>query len=151
MSKHVSTHLKKSIIDGVLEGRTTEKIFSKFVRKLLEKMSGRWVALSVERVGHHTVRKVFSALKSMDDRATLSAELAGGINRLNGTSMGRSTIASCFVKEFLEGQTVWSEAVKKLSDKEKFVKEFIENDEVNDSSKKRKRRRKKASSAPTSD
>ena len=142
---------KKSIIDGVLEGRMTEKIFSKFVRKLLEKMAGRWVSLSVERVGHHTVRKVFSALKSVDDKATLSAELAGGINRLNGTSMGRSTIASCFVKEFLEGQTVWSEAVKKLSEKEKFVKDFIENDDVNATSKKRKRRRKKASSDPTKD
>ena len=73
------------------------------------------MALSVERVGHHTVRKIFLKLGTMalEDRASLSEELANSISRLNGNAMGRSVITDCAVKDYTEGDKVWNSAVKK--------------------------------------
>ena len=133
-----------SVIDGILEGSVN------FSRELLTKLKDRWVSLSVERVGHHIVRKVFVALKSMEDKMELSAELAKCINRLNGNSMGRSIIVDCAVKDFLEGEGVWREAVKRRTEKENFLNEIME-DKLGKPEKKRKRKRKKTTSNESED
>lgn len=132
----------RCIIDGILDGPTGQKPFSQAVRKLFEKLKGRWVALSVERVGHHTVRKIFLKLGTMEDRASLSEELANSISRLNGNAMGRSVITDCAVKDYMEGDEVWNSAVKKRIEREDFLKDI---DEGNlGVEKERKRKRKKA-------
>mmetsp|Transcript_41 Transcript_41/g.90 ORF Transcript_41/g.90 Transcript_41/m.90 type:complete len:725 (-) Transcript_41:175-2349(-) len=132
----------RCIIDGILDGPTKQKPFSQAVKKLFSKLEGRWVSLSVSRVGHHTVRKIFIKLQSMDDKAALSAELAQGINRLNGNSMGRSIITDCAVKDYLESKEVWESAVKKRMEKESFLKDIFEGN-LDGGEKKRKRKRKK--------
>jgi len=134
----------RCIIDGILDGPTTQKPFSQAVKKLFEKLKDRWVSLSVERCGHHTVKKIFIKLTNMEDRASLSRELAIGINRLSGNAMGRSVIADCFVKDYMEGEDVWNAAVKKRLEREVFLKEIDEGN-FGGTEKKRKRKRKKTS------
>jgi len=129
----------RCLIDGILDGPTKQQPFSPAVKKLFEKLKGRWVALSVERIGHHTVKKIFIKL-NMEDRKLLSEELANGINRLNGNAMGRSVITDCAVKDYLEGEDVWNAAVKKRLEKEDFLKDL---EDSLGTEKKRKRKRKK--------
>ena len=102
-------------------------------------MSGRWVALSVVRIGHHA--EMFLALHSMEDKAALCSELSKGINRLNGNAIGRSIIVDYAVKEYMDSDSVWKEAVKKKIEKDIFIDEIV----GNNSHKKRKRKRKKGS------
>lgn len=136
----------KCIIDGILDGPTNIKPFSQAVKRLFDKLKGRWVALSVHRVGHHTVKKIFKKLTNMEDRASLSKELADGINRLNGNAIGRSIILDCAVKDYMEGEEVWNNAVKKLLEKESFLEEILKGDVS--AEKKRKRKRKKGGKSP---
>ena len=114
----------RCIMDAITEGNNEKK--QKALRQLLEKLSGRWVALSVERVGHHLVQNLFRALTSLDDKATLACELARGINRLGGNAMGRKVMATCAVKEFMEGEDTWKEEVRKQARKEEILKELVE-------------------------
>ncbi len=135
------------IVDGILDGPTKQAVFSEAVTSFFLKLKGRYVALSVERIGHHTVKKIFIRLQNMEHRASLSEELAGGINRLSGNAMGRSVIMDCAVKDFMEGPEVWSASVKKRIERENFLKE-IEDGKLGSNGgteKKRKRKRKKAS------
>ena len=152
-------------MDAITEGENEKK--QKSLRQLVEKLSGRWVALSVERVGHHLVQNLFRALTSLDDKATLACELARGINRLGGNAMGRKVMATCAVKEFMEGEDTWKEEVRKQARKEEILKELAEiskggdkgggdggdddDDDIDDNNeerpsgkKKRKRKKKKA-------
>ena len=133
----------RCVIDGILDGPTKQKPFSHAVKKLLEKLSGRWVDLSLERVGHHAVKKIFMKLNSMDDKLILARELANKINRLNGNAMGRSVLADCAIKDLLESEDLWRSVVKKRIEKEEFLTELIEGDVPPE--KKRKRKRKKGS------
>ena len=114
----------RCIMDAITDGKNEKK--QKALRQLLEKLSGRWVALSVERVGHHLVQNLFRDLTSLDDKATLACELARGINRLGGNSMGRKVMAACAVKEFMEGEDTWKEEVRKQARKEEILKELVE-------------------------
>ncbi len=132
----------RCIIDGILDGPTGQKPFSKAVKKMYQKLQGKWVALSVERVGQHTVKKIFIKLQSMEDRLSLSEELAQGIHKLDTNAMGRSVISECAVRDYMEGEEVWNNAVKKLLEKESFLKDIIEGN-LGGSEKKRKRKRKK--------
>mmetsp|Transcript_2632 Transcript_2632/g.6070 ORF Transcript_2632/g.6070 Transcript_2632/m.6070 type:complete len:805 (-) Transcript_2632:84-2498(-) len=116
----------RCILDAIMEGPTKQNPFSGAVKDVLEKLGGRWVALSVERVGHHLVQNLFKALHSLDDRAILVAELAHGINRLGSNAMGRKVMTACAVKEFLEGEAVWKEAVMKQIRREEILKELLE-------------------------
>ena len=116
----------RCILDAIMEGPTKQNPFASAVKEILEKLGGRWVALSVERVGHHLVQNLFKALHSLDDRATLAAELAHGINRLGSNAMGRKVMTTCAVKEFLEGEAVWKEAVTKQIRREEILKELLE-------------------------
>ena len=114
----------RCIMDAITDGKNEKK--QRAHRQLLEKLSGRWVALSVERVGHHLVQNLFGALKSLDDKATLTCELARGINRLGGNAMGRKVMATCAVKEFMEGEDIWKEEVRRQARKEEILKELVE-------------------------
>lgn len=131
----------RCVIDGILDGPTKQKPFTQGVKRLLEKLSGRWVDLSLERVGHHAVKKIFTKLKSMDDKLLLAKELASKINRLNGNAMGRSVLVDCAVKDLLESEDLWRSTVKKRIEKEEFLTELIEGNAPPE--KKRKRKRKK--------
>ena len=111
-------------MDAITDGKNEKK--QRALRQLLEKLSGRWVALSVERVGHHLVQNLFGALKSLDEKATLTCELARGINRLGGNAMGRKVMATCAVKEFMEGEDIWKEEVRRQARKEEILKELVE-------------------------
>jgi hypothetical protein len=137
------------IIDGILNGPTKQGSFAKAVEKLFEKLRGEYVALSVERIGHHTVNKIFIKLGKTEHRFSLSEELANGINRLNGNAMGRSVIMDCAVKDFMEGEELWSATVKKRLEREDFLKDIVEGNlgtPGTGTEKKRKRKRKKGAS-----
>jgi hypothetical protein len=132
----------RCIMDAILDGPTQQKPFSKTVKDLYEKLQGRWVALATERVGHHSVKKLFNAL-SKDDKKRLCDELSKGINRLNGNAMGRSVIIDCCVKDYLEGDMEWEAAIKKKLEKENFLKDITGEDEEIGRKRKRKRKRNK--------
>lgn len=87
------------------------------------------------------MKKMFFALHSMEDKATLCSELSKGINRLNGNAIGRSIIVDCAVKEYMDSDSVWKEAVKKKIEKDTFIDEIV-GDKLH---KKRKRKRKNTS------
>jgi nucleolar protein 9 len=133
----------RCIMDGILDGPMNEEVFAKAAKNLLQKLSGRWVALASDRVGHHSVKKLFKSLPSVDDKAELAAELAQGINRLGGSSMGRSVMEACALDKFLEGEKPWKDAMKKLQEKDKWLNEIIEGEVDDGGKKKRKRKRKK--------
>lgn len=104
---------------------------------LLPKLSGRLSFLAAERVGHHTVIKLFKALP-MEEKAVLSAELSQSLNRLGSNAMGRSVMVSCAVKEYLESEEMWKTALAKQEEKDSWL-----DDIVGDSSKNKKKRKRK--------
>lgn len=132
----------RCIWDGILDG-PEEKPFAKAARNLLAKLSGRWVALASDRVGHHSVMKLFTVL-NLEDKATLTAELAQGSNRLGGSAMGRSVMEACAVNAFLDGEDAWNNAVRKLQKDDSWVNELLEPEPSGEGKKKRKRKRKQA-------
>ena len=137
-----------SIIDGILEGPTNLPPFSHATRELSEKLRGQWTSLSVERVGHHTVKKIFMKLNSFEDKAIISSELCNSMRILSGNAMGRSIITHCAVREYMEGEEIWKSTVKKAMERESFLKEITMKGsgvggEEGDNMKKRKRKRKK--------
>lgn len=115
--------------------------FAKAAKQLFDKLRGHWTTLSVDRVGHHTTRKLFMTLKSFEDKAIISAELSNNMRTLDGNAMGRSIISDCAVREYMEGEDTWRNTVKKAMENESFLKEIAEGEIVN--TKKRKRKRKK--------
>jgi hypothetical protein len=129
-----------SIMDALLDGPASP-IASKL---LAQKLSSRIPFLAAERVGHHTVEKLFRALPTMEDKAAISAELSHYLNRLGGNAMGRSTMVKCAVKEYLEGESVWKEALAKQKVKESWLEEIIgdKNDGSEDESQAKKKRKK---------
>ena len=113
----------RCVWDGILDGPKNEKPFQHAAHNLLTRLSGRWVALASDRVGHHCVMKLFDALK-MDDKAMLTAELAQGSNRLGGSAMGRSIMEACAVNAFLNGENAWKDAVRKLGKGDAWLNEL---------------------------
>ena len=91
----------RCILDGILDGPVQTPIFAAAAKQLLNKLTGTFVALSSDRVGHHIVMKLFRALPKLDDKSKLVEELATqGGNRLSGTAMGRSVMEACRVTEY---------------------------------------------------
>lgn len=128
-------------MDALLDGPSRD-VASKL---LLQKLSDRISFLAAERVGHHTVEKLFRALPTMEDKAALSAELSHSLNRLGGNAMGRSVMISCAVKEYLEGESAWKIAVTKQRGKETWLEEILGEKEGSDDEDvvyKKKRRKK---------
>ncbi len=130
----------RCIMDGLLDGPAKE-VASK---SLYSKMFDRLPFLAAERVGHHVVMKLFRALP-YDDKAVMSAELSHSLNRLGSNAMGRSVMASCAVKEYLEGENAWKEALAKQKVNEEWLNEILGEDGGSGdeaSGKSRKKRRK---------
>ena len=129
------------VIDALLDG-PAKSVASKMLH---QKLSDRITYLATERVGHHTVEKIFRALPTMEDKALLSAELSHSLNKLGSNAMGRSVMVSCAVKEYCEGESVWKEAVSKQKSKESWLKEIIGEKEASDDDgdEGKKKRRKK--------
>jgi hypothetical protein len=147
----------RCLMDGILDGPINTPIFAEAARLLRTKLVGHWASLAGDRVGQHSVKKLFKALPKIDDKAKLVEELASAGNRLNGTAMGRSVVEVCFVEEFIENRKQWREKISKLSTKEmtSMLPEILEDKEISGAStndlqeqqgekSKRKRRRKKA-------
>jgi hypothetical protein len=129
-------------MDALLDGPSRD-VASKL---LLKKLSDRISYLAAERVGHHTIMKLFRALPTMEDKAALSAELSHSLKRLGGNAMGRSVMTSCAVKEYLEGENEWTKAVTKHRGKENWLDEILGEKEGSDDDtgeKRKKKRRKK--------
>ena len=104
----------------------TEAAHAKVCKKVLEKLTGRWVALATDRIGHHCVRKLFKALPSFDDKETLTRELSNALKRLTGNAMGRTIINECAVDVYRNhGVDKWRKLVKKDLLKESFVDEIV--------------------------
>lgn len=138
----------RCILDGILDGPVTSPIFIAATKSLLAKLKGHWVSLSTDRVGHHTVKKMFKALPKIDDKAKLVEELESGGNRMSGNSMGRNVVETCFVDVYRENRKEWRKTVSKMQGKEEtpledVISKTAESDEGKPKSK-RKRKRKKA-------
>jgi hypothetical protein len=119
----------RCILDGILDDPSGNSIFTKAVKQLLIKLQGRWVALSVDRIGHHTTKKVFRSLEDMGSREELVQELAEGTNRLTGNAMGRSVVDACSVREYTsKGQDQWRKTVQKTLEREEWLKEMVSKD-----------------------
>jgi len=110
----------RCVMDGLLDG-PARSIASKV---LVTKLSDRILFLAAERVGHHAVEKLFRALPTMEDKASFSAELSHSLNRLDSNAMGRSVMVTCAVKEYLEGESVWKNALAKQREKGNWLEEI---------------------------
>jgi hypothetical protein len=108
----------RCIMDGILDGPVKTPIFAVGVKNLFEKLQSCWVALASDRVGHHTVMKMFAALPRIDDKAKLVEELSTGGNRLGGTAMGRSVVETCLVDEYQDSKKSWRQSVSRMLEKE---------------------------------
>ena len=104
----------RCIWDGILDGPTESPCFSQGLQKLREKLSGRWVALSCDRVGQHVVKKIFR-VSPEQERVKIAEELSHGVPRMSGSNMGRSVMDVCAVRDFTQGVETWKRAVKKAS------------------------------------
>ncbi len=113
----------RCIMDGLLDGPAKEVASKSLYSKLFDRLP----FLSAERVGHHVVTKLFRALP-YDDKAVMSAELSHSLNRLGSNAMGRSVMASCAVKEYLEGENAWKEALAKQKVDEEWLNEILGED-----------------------
>jgi hypothetical protein len=115
----------RCIMDGILDGPIKTPIFADATKNLREKLSGYWASLATDRVGHHTVKKIFKALPRIDDKAKLVEELVDGGNRLRGNTMGRSVLDSCLVDAYEENRKEWRHKIGKLlsTSEEKFMAE----------------------------
>ena len=133
----------RCVMDGILDGPMNEPVFAMAAKNLMQKLSGRWVALASDRVGHHSVKKLFKALLDVEDKAEMASELANGSNRLGGSSMGRSVMQTCAIEKFLEGEQPWKDTIKKMQQKDEWLKEMIEVESDDIEMKKRKHNRKK--------
>lgn len=131
----------RCVLDGILEGPLKDSVFALALKRLLAKLQGRWVAVAIDRVGHHTVKKLFRALSDVKDKEVLVKELMEGKNRMNGNSMGRSVLDALEVRAYeMNGEKEWSKLVKKNVENEEWLKEIVEGDaKVRDKQAKRKK------------
>mmetsp|Transcript_16977 Transcript_16977/g.38975 ORF Transcript_16977/g.38975 Transcript_16977/m.38975 type:complete len:815 (+) Transcript_16977:114-2558(+) len=115
----------RCIMDGILDGPMKTTIFATATKDLREKLVGSWASLATDRVGHHTVKKLFTSLPKIDDKSKLVEELVDGGNRLRGNTMGRSVIDSCLVDAYEENRKEWRHRVGKLmtASEDKFLAE----------------------------
>uniref|UniRef100_A0A7S1FN17 Nucleolar protein 9 n=1 Tax=Corethron hystrix TaxID=216773 RepID=A0A7S1FN17_9STRA len=132
----------RCVMDGVLDGPVASSPFSAAVVSLFEILRPHLLTLATDRVGHHTVKKIFAALPP-ERRAELTAELAGASGRLGGNAMGRAVIEACFVEEFLAGESAFMAAVARMKNREGFLEDIMAKSGEGGRKRKRKRRRAK--------
>ena len=131
-------------MDGILEGPTSKDPFHKALKVFLRKLSGSWTSLALDRVGHHTVIKLYK-LCSLEGKLAIAAELVKDKNRLSGNAIGRSVSDICYLRQLAEGEDAWRESTTNQLAAENFLDEMV------GSSKKRKRKRKKPSHQESSE
>ena len=118
----------RSIMEGILSNPSTKvEPFPSYICNLREKLQDRWTFLSMDRIGHHIVKKLFHALPTIIDKYKLTEELAyQGKNRLQGIAMGRAVMQECFVSELIRGgEYKWKDAVKKKMRQDEWLKEIV--------------------------
>lgn len=146
ISLYLSKYQSNSIMDALLDGPSK----SAASKVLVQKLADRIPFLAAERVGHHTVEKLFRALPTFDDKAALSAELSHSLNRLGSNKMGRSVMVTCAVKEYLEGENAWKDALAKQKDKGDWLAEILGDEKIrSDEDEAEGRKRKKESKKET--
>lgn len=104
----------RCIMDGLLDGPIRTPVFAAASKGLCSKLKENWVSLATDRVGHHTVKKLFTALPRIDDKAKLMEELVNGGNRLTGNTMGRTVAEACSVDEYRENPKQWRKKIAKM-------------------------------------
>jgi len=129
-------------MDGILEGPTNQEPFRTATKNLLKKLSGSWTSLAIDRVGHHTVTKLFTSLP-VEDKLLLASELVREKNRLGGNSIGRVVMDTCALHKLVESEDAWREALAKQAEKEKFLEEILGGINISAADKRRKRKRKR--------
>lgn len=116
----------RCVLDGILEGPVKESVFSSAIAKLATKLTGRWVTLAGDRIGHHVVIKLFFALKDLAVREELVKEFVAGKKRLSGNAMGRKVLSECLVHEYeMNGTNEWNRLVKKRTEKDVWLDDII--------------------------
>ena len=146
ISLYLFKYQSNSIMDALLDGPSK----SAASKVLVQKLADRIPFLAAERVGHHTVEKLFRALPTFDDKAALSAELSHSLNRLGSNKMGRSVMVTCAVKEYLEGENAWKDALAKQKDKGDWLAEILGDEKIrSDEDEAEGRKRKKESKKET--
>jgi hypothetical protein len=130
------------MLDCILDGEHDEPIFAEARQQLLKRLSGRWVSIATDRVGHHCVEKLFRALPGITDRKALVEELSASRSRLNGCTMGRSVVEACLVREFHDvGEGEWAAMVNKMIKKKECLKDMLETENLKEEKKSKKRSR----------
>ena len=128
----------RCIWDGVLDGPTESPCFAQGLQKLREKLSGRWVALSCDRVGQHVVKKIFR-VSTDAERVKIAEELSHGVPRMSGSNMGRSVMDVCAVRDFTLGVDEWKRVVKKANMQDDWLSDVLgKNDKQGNDKRKRK-------------
>ena len=108
----------RCVMDGILAGATKTPMFISAVKGLFTKLEGKWVSLATDRVGHHTVKRMFHALPKIDDKSKLADELSAGGNRLSGNAMGRSILELCTLDLYNDNCKDWRQKLSKSMSKE---------------------------------
>jgi hypothetical protein len=135
------------VMDGILDlalatSSDDRSIFSSSIQRLLTKLQGRWVELATDRVGHHSVIKLFHALDSIEDKQVLLTELVKSRSKLRGNAMGRKVMEVCAVQEFVDNQDVWKQTLDKRKKREEFLNEIVHDIIEKDDSKEHGKERK---------
>ena len=137
----------RCIWDGILEGPTQDASFASAMKQLVSKLSGRWASLASDRLGQHSVRKLFWALGDMIVRQELVLELSQGKSRLNGSAMGRSVMEACYVYDFItKGEKEWKTLVNKVLQRNQLLQEFVEASPISEGTSKSKSKKKRSAS-----
>jgi hypothetical protein len=101
----------RCILDGILDGPVQSPIFQQSIRELRSKLAGRCGSLASHRVGHHVVRKLFSALSSVADKEKLAVDIIKSKNSLQGNVMGRSIMEHARLDLFEVDKNEWKRKV----------------------------------------
>lgn len=119
------------IMDGILDLASSSasndtSVFSGALKQLLKKFQGRWVELAIDRVGHHSVIKLFQALERFEDKEVLAAELVKSRSKLKGNAMGRKVMEVCLLQEYVDSSEGWKQALAKKRKREEFLHEILQ-------------------------
>jgi Pumilio-family RNA binding repeat len=132
----------RCILDELVQSSNIDHpVFSSALKRLVTKLQGTWVSIAIDRVGHHTIKKLFVALVDVSDKRLLVEELIAGKNRMNGNSMGRNVLDALEVRAYeMNGELEWSNMIKRHIAKKEWLKEILENkvDSTAETSAKRK-------------
>jgi Pumilio-family RNA binding repeat len=118
----------RCILDVIIESpNATHSVFLSALKRLVAKLKGKWVSVAVDRVGHHTVQKLFMALVDVNDKKVLVEELIAGKNRMIGNNMGRTVLDALEVRVYeMQGESEWSKLIKRRHSNEAWLEEILE-------------------------